>query len=668
MTKCPISKEPERPIIDDWHQVGERMKGFVSGDPRWPGGGAIITSPVWRVDVKRGLMQTQNSTYRLGYPRHDRKPVLRAALQSDWQYAFDLLVELSKPLTPVVGRLLKAIRRADDQVDRRAGARRVESVLRASGRQALADAWALLSVDPKVKDQCSRGAELLYDEFDAKNAIEKRVAVGWESLAKGDHEFVDGELTDPIAAAHEIGARTVEANEQSAAKNEWPLALRVAAAPHWYAAADILVSSASPDDARLLGDAGLIIGAGPLPTMRRIARAARIQSRLSSETFSALILLSARPDDQDDIERSAAMLEEVAASEYLIGDRDAQRVVRAWRGLRVPDVVAGADDLFELAYQIVERKRESSSRIRGDDRAAAADEFEDLPPGTGVVVLRAVGGGTNTVSREAMREWKPLVGRRLPLAPAPVDLAAARCVLAAEFPYAGGAVDALLSDLVGLDHLRLRPTLLLGEPGGGKSRLARRLAEELRWPLARFDGASSSDNSFAGTARRWNSGEASVPARAIKDSMTANPLVIVDEIDKCGTDRRNGRLWESLLPLLESETAARHADQYLQAPVDLSHVSFIATGNDDTVLPAPLKDRFQVLRIGRLRQEHVPAVAARILRDLAREQPGDDRFIWPLDGDEIEIAARLIGDGSIRRLREIVRRLLAAREAHALRH
>lgn len=159
-----------------------------------------------------------------------------------------------------------------------------------------------------------------------------------------------------------------------------------------------------------------------------------------------------------------------------------------------------------------------------------------------------------------------------------------------------------------------------------------------------------------------------MPARAIKDSGVANPLVIVDEIDKAATDRRNGRLWESMLPMLEPETAARHADQYLQAPIDLSYVSFVATANEDTVLPAPLKDRFRVLRIGRLRPEHVPAVAGQILAGLAHELPGDDRFVQPLDGDEIEIAARLLGDGSIRRLRAIVQRLLAQREAQAMRH
>jgi len=64
--------------------------------------------------------------------------------------------------------------------------------------------------------------------------------------------------------------------------------------------------------------------------------------------------------------------------------------------------------------------------------------------------------------------------------------------------------------------------------------------------------------------------------------------------------------------------------------------------------------------------EHVPAVAAGIVRDLAQERGLDSMWVRPLSGDEIE--QRLLAAGSVRRLRAIVERLLAAREIMAMRH
>jgi ATP-dependent Lon protease len=154
----------------------------------------------------------------------------------------------------------------------------------------------------------------------------------------------------------------------------------------------------------------------------------------------------------------------------------------------------------------------------------------------------------------------------------------------------------------------------------------------------------------------------------IKAAEIANPIVLIDEVDKCGTGTSNGSLTRALLPMLESETAQRYPDPYIQSAVNLSHVSFIMTANDDTVLPHALRDRLRILRMPRIEIEHVPAVAAGIVMDLAAERGLDGRWVKPLDGDEIEIAQRLLADGSARRLRAIVERLLAVRESGAMRH
>jgi ATP-dependent Lon protease len=169
--------------------------------------------------------------------------------------------------------------------------------------------------------------------------------------------------------------------------------------------------------------------------------------------------------------------------------------------------------------------------------------------------LPAVGGTGETVSgKDAVREFKAITGACLPLIVAQ-DLAHAQAVLRDEFPHLHAAIDVLLTGLVEGEPLRLRPTLLAGEPGGGKSRLARRLAETLELPLHRSDGSGSSVNAFGGTPRRWSSGEHCVPLEAVRWHRVANPLLLIDEIDKAGASRHNGALTSAILPLLEPENA-----------------------------------------------------------------------------------------------------------------
>jgi ATP-dependent Lon protease len=248
------------------------------------------------------------------------------------------------------------------------------------------------------------------------------------------------------------------------------------------------------------------------------------------------------------------------------------------------------------------------------------------------------------------------------------DLAIARKTLIAEFPYADRLIDILLADLAGREHVKLRPTLIVGAPGCGKTRFIRKVASALSIYVGRYDGAGAEDNVFGGTARRWSSGEPCWPITVIRAAGHANPCVHVDEIDKSADNNRNGSLQRALLPMLEIESSARFPDPYIQFDVDISKVSFLLTANDDTVLHATLKDRLRILRMPPITVEHVPACAAGIVLDLAAERGLDGRWVRPLDGDEIEIAQRMLGDGSVRRLRAIVERLLAARENQLARH
>ncbi len=142
----------------------------------------------------------------------------------------------------------------------------------------------------------------------------------------------------------------------------------------------------------------------------------------------------------------------------------------------------------------------------------------------------------------------------------------------------------------------------------------------------------------------------------------------MDEIDKAaGNSRHNGSLTQALLPMCEPENSKRFADPFVQSDVDLSFVSFLLTANDDTGLPAPLRDRLRVIRIPQPTIQDLPAISHGLVEDIMTEKGAKD-FAVPLTPDERAIAAGLWRGGSIRKLRAIIERLLSRRDEQAARH
>jgi ATP-dependent Lon protease len=238
-----------------------------------------------------------------------------------------------------------------------------------------------------------------------------------------------------------------------------------------------------------------------------------------------------------------------------------------------------------------------------------------------------------------------------------------------EFPHAVSAVDLLMRDLREGQPVALKPICLVGSPGCGKSRMVRRLADILRAYVYRYDAASSADSQFGGTGKAWSNTEPSVPARAVAQSKTANPIVTVDEIDKAAERNWNGRLWDSLLPFLDRETAGRYRDQSLDAELDLSMVTYIATANSVEKLPSPLRDRCRIVKVPAPTLQHLPQLAAQVMRDLTIEDEARQHDP-PLAGDELAVIAKAWERSrfSMRSLQKIVSATLDARDSYAMRH
>jgi hypothetical protein len=264
--------------------------------------------------------------------------------------------------------------------------------------------------------------------------------------------------------------------------------------------------------------------------------------------------------------------------------------------------------------------------------------------------------------------WKRLDGADVPLVVCR-DAYAVRQALEAEYPHARAAVATLTQDLRDGEPVRTRPTLLVGPPGSGKSRLVRRLAELLGVYVYRVDATASADGFFAGTNRSWHSSAPSVPARAIAASMRANPLVMVDEIEKAAESTMNGNLWAAMTPFLERETSQRYRDIGLDAELDLSHVSHVATANSVERLPSYLRDRFRTIKVPSPSLAHLPALSALVLQDIARDDDARAGSV-PLAPDELDV----IGHAwqrerfSMRKLTRLVEATLEARDACAPRH
>jgi ATP-dependent Lon protease len=323
------------------------------------------------------------------------------------------------------------------------------------------------------------------------------------------------------------------------------------------------------------------------------------------------------------------------------------------------------------AVKAAARRREEDERRRREEEEKAAgvsqqvsSPAENAIPDHHLVVARLSSDEMkNTKLKDVLGPLKSVINAALPLIEIP-PLHQVRSTLIFEFPYAIDVIDFALADLIGRITVRLRPLLLVG----GKSRFARRLGEVLGLSVWREDASRADGAVFAGTDRRWYSAEPCHPFLAVAAGRIANPLVLIDEIEKAGTRSDFGRLWDCLLGFFESETSARYPDSALQTNLDLSQVSYLATANSLDPLPSPIRDRFRVVTFPKPAGGDLAALLPAVIADLARERGLDQSRMPPLDGVEYAAVTMNWRGGSVRRLRRIVEVVLRERDVRAVRN
>jgi len=186
------------------------------------------------------------------------------------------------------------------------------------------------------------------------------------------------------------------------------------------------------------------------------------------------------------------------------------------------------------------------------------------------------------------------------------------------------------------DALEITPLLLLGPPGVGKTHFARELSQLLGTGMG-FVSMSSLTAGWvlSGASSQWKGARAGKVFETLVDGQYANPVMVVDEIDKAGGEHAYDPLG-ALYSLLEQDTAKSFTDEFAEIAIDASQVIWVATANDARGIPDPILNRMNVFEVQSPDRDAARHIAARLYRAIRNARDWGSRFEAEPRGDVLD--------------------------------
>ena len=186
------------------------------------------------------------------------------------------------------------------------------------------------------------------------------------------------------------------------------------------------------------------------------------------------------------------------------------------------------------------------------------------------------------------------------------------------------------------DALEITPLLLLGPPGVGKTHFARELAQLLGTGMG-FISMSSMTAGWvlSGASSQWKGARPGKVFETLVDGQYANPVMVVDEIDKAGGEHAYDPLG-ALYSLLEHDTAGSFIDEFAEVPIDASQVIWVATANDARGIPDPILNRMNVYEVQAPDRDAARHIAAKLYASIRASHDWGKRFDEQASADVLD--------------------------------
>ncbi len=191
------------------------------------------------------------------------------------------------------------------------------------------------------------------------------------------------------------------------------------------------------------------------------------------------------------------------------------------------------------------------------------------------------------------------------------------------------------------DALEITPMLLLGPPGVGKTHFAREVAQLLGTGMG-FVSMSSLTAGWvlSGASSQWKGARAGKVFETLVEGQYANPVMVVDEIDKARGEHAYDPLG-ALYSLLEHDTAQTFVDEFAEVPVDASQVIWVATANDERAIPDPILNRVNVYEVPAPDPDAARLIARRLYDSIRGQHDWGQRFAADPRDDVLDRMAEL---------------------------